>query len=387
MGIFNNLIEFVAGILAWFYSRPVVGGSYGLAIMLLTAAVMTILTPLTLKATRSTVKMQLVQPELRRIQQEYKGDRETMNAELMELYRDNGINPVGGCLPMVAQMPILLVLFRVLHGITTRTKDAHFFDVMNQVRAAKGLAPDAGDTITPFYLSHDTDMFKDLSQSQDMGFGPLDLALQARNVIQDNFFDGLPYLVLVLIMVATSYYQQRQISARRKEGDNNPVNQQQQMLLKILPLMSGVTSFIFPAGLVLYWTTSNIFRIGQQAYITHQIYGKELAEGGKISSTIKISDGKDRDSAAKRADVESKPAKAGVKSQKSTASSSKAAKSEAGVATEATSNGTAAPKDRNASWEKRRQAKTKARPSGQTSDRITPKGTKPQTKSKSNRKR
>jgi YidC/Oxa1 family membrane protein insertase len=176
MAIFNNLIDFVAGVLAALYALPVVGGNYGFAIIMLTAGVMVILMPLTLKATRSTIKMQAVQPQLRKIQKEHKGDRETMNAELMALYQAEGINPVGGCIPMFAQLPFFLVLFRVLHGITRRTQDAPFFSVLNDVRAAKGLPLDLGQTITPSHIGHETRLYQDLIKDDKMHFGPLDLA-------------------------------------------------------------------------------------------------------------------------------------------------------------------------------------------------------------------
>ncbi len=375
MAIFNNLIDFVAGILAGLYSLPVVGGNYGLAIIMLTGAVMIVLMPLTLKATRSTIKMQAVQPELRRLQKEHKGDRETMNAEMMALYQENGINPVGGCIPMFAQLPVFLVLFRVLSGITRHTDEAPFFSVMNDVRAVQGLAPDPGTTISPAHIDHSTKMFTDLSKSTEMGFGPFDLAARAGDVIQDNFLRGLPYIVLIIFVVGTSFYQQKQVSARRKDGDPMPMNQQQQMLLKFLPLMSGIWSFFFPAGLVLYWATSNVFRIGQQAYITHQIYGKEMADGGKLSAPPKKT---------------SPEAKEGKSAISASAGTSSANGDSADSLPELSAKQTKASK-RNEEWEKLRAAKAQAKKSSSTqSDRITPKGTKPQdprAKNKKNRKR
>ncbi|MEZ5376701.1 MAG: membrane protein insertase YidC [Acidimicrobiales bacterium] len=374
MAIFNNLIDFVAGVLAGLYSLPIVGGSYGLAIMMLTGGVMIVLMPLTLKATRSTIKMQAVQPELRRLQKEHKGDRETMNAEMMALYQENGINPVGGCLPMFAQLPVFLVLFRVLQGITRHTADAPFFSVVNDVRAAQGLSPDSGTSITPAHIGHDTAMFADLSKSTEMGFGPFDLAAQAGDVIQNNFLRGLPYIVLILFVVGTSFYQQKQVSARRKDGDPSPMNQQQQMLLKFLPLMSGIWSFFFPAGLVLYWATSNVFRIGQQAYITHQIYGKEMADGGKLSAP------------PKKPTPKAASAKPSTKAADDDADTSRSAKGDASANGSTTSSG-----KRSEEWDKRRAAKAQTKKSSATqSDRITPKGTKPQdprAKNKKNRKR
>ena len=106
------MFDLIASVLAFFYEY--VFQSYGLSIILLTLAVMIVATPLTLKSTKSMLQMQRLQPELKAIQNRYKDDRPKMNEELMAFYQENGINPLGGCLPMVVQLPIFLVLFRVV---------------------------------------------------------------------------------------------------------------------------------------------------------------------------------------------------------------------------------------------------------------------------------
>ena len=102
------MFNFIADVLAFFYD---VWPSYGVSIIFLTLAVMVVSTPLTLKSTRSMLQMQRLQPELKAIQNRYKDDRQKMNEELMAFYQENGINPLGGCLPMLIQLPIFLVLF------------------------------------------------------------------------------------------------------------------------------------------------------------------------------------------------------------------------------------------------------------------------------------
>mgnify|MGYP002524956972 CR=1 FL=1 len=89
------MFDVIAAVLAWFYS---VVPSFGLAITLLTVVVMVVVTPLTLKGTRSMIKMQHLQPEMKKIQTRFKGDKERMNKELMVFYQANGVNPMGGCL-------------------------------------------------------------------------------------------------------------------------------------------------------------------------------------------------------------------------------------------------------------------------------------------------
>jgi YidC/Oxa1 family membrane protein insertase len=272
------MFDAIAQTLAGFYALPVVGGSYGVAIILLTFAVMVLIMPLTLKATRSMIKMQMVQPELKRLQKQYKDDRVKMNEELMALYKRHQINPVGGCLPIVAQLPVFIVLFNVLSGLTRRLAEAPWFTAGNVVRDQAGLAPLEGTTFAPRYLHHDTQMYQSMVSDTEMRFlGVFDLALHPFDVLQADFVTAIPYLVLIVFVVATAYYQQRQISTRR--GSNIPMTSQQQALLRILPLFTGIWSFVFPAGLVLYWAASNVFRIGQQAYITRKLYGSEDSPG------------------------------------------------------------------------------------------------------------
>ncbi len=324
------MFDAIARVLAFFYSLPVVGGSVGYAIILLTAAVMMLLMPLTLRATRSTIKMQEVQPQLKELQKKYKDDRQTLNQEMMALYSSNGINPVGGCLPMLAQLPVFLVLFNVLRGLSRRVSETPYFAVANEARARSGADPIPGEVFDPRYLSTDSDLYQDLSVSSEIGFGPFDLGLEAWDVIQDNFLTGIPYVLLILFVVATSYYQQRQVSSRR--GGGMGMNPQQEMILRFLPVLSGVWSFVFPAGLVLYWATSNVFRIGQQSYITRRYYGAE-GEGAAGASGGDDDDDDDEDSSSGSssagAGAKAKAAKAGAKGSAATATKT-ATKSGAG---------------------------------------------------------
>ena len=115
--MFTPLFDLLANMLSGFYALV---ASYGFAIVMLTLVVMAITTPLTYKGTKSMLKMQQLQPQLKRIQNKYKGDRETMNAELLKFYKENNISPVGGCLPLFVQMPVFFILYRVLNGLTRR---------------------------------------------------------------------------------------------------------------------------------------------------------------------------------------------------------------------------------------------------------------------------
>ncbi|MEM9131392.1 MAG: YidC/Oxa1 family membrane protein insertase [Actinomycetota bacterium] len=395
------MFDAIARVLAFFYSLPVVGGSVGYAIMLLTAAVMMLLMPLTVRATRSTIKMQEVQPKLKELQKKHKDDKQTLNQELMALYQENGINPVGGCLPMLAQLPVFLVLFRVLSGLTRRVRETPYFAISDEARTRVGGESIPGETFDPRYLNPESDLYLDLTQATEMKFGPFDLALEALDVIQSNFLNGLPYVALIGFVVFSSFYQQRQVSARRGGQGMPGMNPQQEMILKFLPILSGVWSFVFPAGLVLYWATSNAFRIGQQAYITRRFYGDRAeaaladgadGDGGGGSADDPVDDPSDGNGSGggKKGSKPKNEAKddASDDAGSSNGKGRKPKKSDDDDKSDGASNGKV---DRNANWEKRRQQKAKVKTSARnrnesTSSRVTPKGTTPGS-SKKKRKR
>ncbi len=102
------MFQFLAGLLAFFYALI---PNYAVAIALLTLTVMLVLSPLTLKSTRSMLAMQKLQPKMKQLQQKHKGDRQKLNEEMMALYKEHKVNPVSGCLPMLLQLPVFLVMY------------------------------------------------------------------------------------------------------------------------------------------------------------------------------------------------------------------------------------------------------------------------------------
>ena len=110
----------IANLLGWLYD---LWPSYGGSIILLTLVIMTVMAPLTIRQTRSMLEMQRLQPELKKLRAKYPNDRERMNQEMMALYQANGVNPLGGCLPILVQLPIFLFLFQVVRGLTRRITD------------------------------------------------------------------------------------------------------------------------------------------------------------------------------------------------------------------------------------------------------------------------
>ena len=120
----------------------------------------------------------------------------------------------------------------------------------------------------------------------------LDLSESASQALSEGIVHALPYLVLIAIVAVTGFVQQRQIQGRNTNAQINP---QQQMIMKIMPVFLPVISFTLPAGLVLYFATSNLFRIGQQAFISRSIYGmsREEQRANRQATKTTTKNGKD----------------------------------------------------------------------------------------------
>lgn len=245
--------------------------SYAGAITLLTLTVMLVLLPLTLKGTRSMLAMQKLQPELKKLQNQHRDDRQKLNEEVMKFYKENNINPLSGCMPLLLQMPIFIILYRTLHDLLWRASSG--FDLgAAAARAANqvndGVWEQFGN-FQPKHLDPTSRLYQDLSGTNEMSSLGMNLAQSAQQALSDGAATAAPYIVLVMAVAATSYYQQRQIAGRPGAASVNP---QQQMLLKIMPVFFAFISLTLPAGLVVYFLVSNVFRIGQQALITRTMY-------------------------------------------------------------------------------------------------------------------
>ena len=109
------MFQAAAWLISQFYALT---ANYAIAIALVAVVIMLLLLPLTLKSTKSMLEMQRLQPEMRRLQQQHRGDRQKLNEEMMKLYQEHKVNPMASCLPLLAQMPIFFIMFRVLHKLT-----------------------------------------------------------------------------------------------------------------------------------------------------------------------------------------------------------------------------------------------------------------------------
>ena len=309
----DTIFSWFAWFLALFYSWV---PNYGVAIVLLTIMVMIITTPLILKSTRSMMVMQQLQPEIKKIQARYKDDRQKLNEELLKFYKENEISPLGGCLPLLIQMPVFIVLYQVLRGLTRRVSDEGAPFGWNAGQLATGQTPVGypGDyqltlPFDPAYLDHDSALYQSLQGSTTMDAFGMDLALSPSQALSQGFATAIPFLLLIVVVGVTGYVQQKQIQGRNKNADPNP---QQQMLMRIMPIILPVISFNLPAGLVLYFAVSNLYRVGQQWWISRSLYNDTAKGSGGSGGPPKKAPAKakkDGESGSKAKDTTAKDAK------------------------------------------------------------------------------
>jgi YidC/Oxa1 family membrane protein insertase len=248
--ILDPLYTALGHTLAWFYAFV---GDYGLSIVLLTFAVRVLLIPLTIKQIRSMQAMQRLQPEIKRLQQKYKDDRQKLNEETMKFYRENKVNPLSGCLPLLLQMPLFIVLYRLISDLVPKSTSG----------AAVGRCIESTGAGCPKHIPKGSQLFEALvSEAGTMKAWGMDLAEKVTDV--SGFGKAWPYYLLIGFVVATGWYQQRQTMARQAR-DGGAVNQQMQMMGKIFPIFFGFISLTIPAGVVVYFAASNLWQIGQQA--------------------------------------------------------------------------------------------------------------------------
>ena len=217
---------------------PETGIAWVLSIIGLTLVIRMALIPLFVKQIKSSRNMQLIQPKVRELQKKYGHDRERLAQETMKLYKDSGTNPFASCLPILLQMPIFLALFRLIDQAAKNPQDPKGLMTVT-LNEQFGDAVFLGAKISDTFLNTD-----------DIGVRVL-------------------AAVLVLAMTATTFLTQRQLMSKNMPADalSGPYAQQQKMLLYVLPVVFAVGGIAFPIGVLFYWTTSNLWTMGQQFYV------------------------------------------------------------------------------------------------------------------------
>jgi YidC/Oxa1 family membrane protein insertase len=224
--------------------HELVGGSWGWAIILLTFTIRILILPLTFKSVKSMQKLQVLQPEMKKIQERYKDDRQRMNQEMMKFYQENKVNPLGSCLPLLLQIPFFIALFELLRS------DSFQADIAGN--AAFGPINDLAEPLT--------------GQPVVLGF-------------------------MIVLYVATQLIATMITSIG---GDKT-----QQRIMMALPFVFVIFIINFEAGLIVYWITTNVWTIGQQLVVRKLYPRPDLTDGATPAGAVALSGKSDKKSDGK----------------------------------------------------------------------------------------
>ncbi|PFG34733.1 membrane protein insertase YidC [Sanguibacter antarcticus] len=222
------------------------GAAWILSIVGLVIVIRTVMIPLFFKQIHASRGMQMIQPELQAIQKKYKNkkdpaSREAMSRETMDLYKKHGTNPFSSCLPVLLQAPVFFALFRVLNGL-------------------RGISEGTQDAIGPI----DQAIAQAAENSTLFGAPLSSTFLHEPTDLNTKVVAG----VLIVAMAATQFLTQRQLTMKNmpQAALEGPMMQTQKIMLYMLPVIMGVSGVNFPVGVLIYWTTTNLWSMGQQFY-------------------------------------------------------------------------------------------------------------------------
>ncbi|MDH6532128.1 YidC/Oxa1 family membrane protein insertase [Aurantimicrobium minutum] len=244
-------IELILVAFHWLFTAigmdPDEGATWVLAIVGLVVVVRAALIPVFVRQIKSQRKMLEIAPELKKIQDKYKGkkdqfSREAMSRETMELYRRTGSNPLSSCLPLLLQMPIFFGLFSVLNDVAAKD-------------GAAGVGPMSAELALSFY------------NASLFGIAPLHTTfVEAMNADPQQVAVMVIAMTMVVLMTASQFITQLQIVSKNmsEETKASPAFRQQRILLYVLPLVFAFSGFTFPLGVMFYWLVSNFWTMGQQ---------------------------------------------------------------------------------------------------------------------------
>jgi YidC/Oxa1 family membrane protein insertase len=217
-----------------------------LAIVFLVVTVRVILFPVFVKQIKSQRAMQALQPKVKELQEKHKGDRETLQKEMMELYRKEKANPLMGCLPMFLQIPVFLGLFHVLRRLDPAKQSKTLY----------------GWTVEQFDSASNAKLFT-APIAGKFGSTADELARLGANGTTVKIIAG----VLVLVMIATTYLTSRQMILKTGWAEDPQQRMIQRLMLYGIPASLLISGAIFPIGVIIYWVTNNLFTLGQQQWV------------------------------------------------------------------------------------------------------------------------
>jgi len=249
--ILNPLYNIVSGVIVFIHKllSPVFGTNSGvtwsLSIMGLVVIIRIILIPLFVKQIKSQRALTALQPHMKEIQKKYKDDRQKQSEEMMKLYKEHKTNPLASCFPILAQAPIFFALFTVLNGIAAKTDEGVS-------------APIARGFLKGEYLDSAAQATFFGAKISESFLGSTELTVKIVTVL------------LIIFMSATTFTTQRQLMVKgmpKMDASNNMMLQQQKIMLYLFPVIFAISGVNFPVGVLIYWSTTNLWTWGQQYYV------------------------------------------------------------------------------------------------------------------------
>ncbi len=249
--ILDPLYGFVSGVIVLFHKAltPIFGTDSGvtwtLSIMGLVVLIRIILIPLFVKQIKSQRALTALQPHMKEIQKKYKDDRQKQSEEMMKLYKEHKTNPLASCFPILAQAPIFFALFTVLNGIAAKTDEGVS-------------APIARGFLKGEYLDSAAQATFFGAKISETFLGSPDITVKIVTVL------------LIIFMSATTFTTQRQLMVKgmpKMDASNNMMLQQQKIMLYAFPVIFAISGVNFPVGVLIYWSTTNLWTWGQQYYV------------------------------------------------------------------------------------------------------------------------
>jgi YidC/Oxa1 family membrane protein insertase len=225
---------------------PDTGWAWGLSIVSLVILIRICLIPLFVKQIKATRAMQTLQPEMKKIQERYKNDKQRQSEEMMKLYKETGTNPLSSCLPILAQSPFFFALYHVLNSIASNDT----VGVINErlLESAQKAHIIGAPLAAKFTDSSD--------KVEALGSSITDVRIVTA--------------VMIILMSLSQFYTQRQLMTKNVDTTvKTPFMQQQKMLMYVFPIIFAVFGINFPVGVLVYWLTTNLWTMGQQMYVIH----------------------------------------------------------------------------------------------------------------------
>lgn len=257
--------------------------NYGWTLVFFTIITKLILLPLSIKQQKSMSKMQAIQPKINEIQKKYQYDKEKLNQETMRIYQENKINPMGGCLPLLIQFPVLIGLYNIIRKPLTYvlkfgTGELPGVKAVLDILTPLGFSGTVADEIkiADFLFNSNEAMSAVSAAFPNANIIPIDFNFFGMNLSQiPNFREFTPLLLIPILAGLTSYLTSwvtnklnPQSSAAKANAEENPTAASMQSMTYIFPLMTVFFAFSLPAGLGFYWIMSNIVQIAQQVVLT-----------------------------------------------------------------------------------------------------------------------